>query len=89
MDSRVIPPTRGPPAPCKQARRGSKSPDLENFPFAWKFPSNGTGIFLAPKTRTGSSCTIYKILVKFSLFLDMKPGTSDLNKWYRKFRSFR
>ena len=40
--------------------------------------------FLAPKTGTGLSCTIYKIPVKFSLSLDMKSGTSNLNKWYRK-----
>ena len=38
--------------------------------FGGKFPSNGTGIFLAPKTGTGLSCTIYKIPVKFSLSLD-------------------
>ena len=31
--------------------------------------------FLALKTGTGLSCTIYKILVNFSLFLNMKPGT--------------
>ena len=33
--------------------------------FVEKFPSNGTGIFLAPKTGTGLSCTIYKIPVIF------------------------
>ena len=48
--------------------------------FGGKFPSNGTGIFLAPKTGTGLSCTIYKIPVKFSLSLDIKPGTSNPNK---------
>ena len=32
---------------------------------------------------------IYKIPVKFLLSLDKKPGTSNPNKWYRKFRSFR
>ena len=57
--------------------------------FGENFPSNGTGIFLAPKTGTGLSCTIYKIPVNFSLSLDMKPGTCNPNKWYRKFRSFR
>ena len=37
--------------------------------FGEKFPSNITGIFfLAPKTGTGLSCTIYKIPVNFSLF---------------------
>ena len=41
-----------------------------------KFPSNSTGIFLAPKTGTGLSCTIYEI----PLSLDMKPGTSHPNK---------
>ena len=46
------------------------------------FPSNGTGIFLAPKTGTGLSCTVDKIPAKFSLFLGMKPGTSNPNKWY-------
>ena len=54
--------------------------------FGEKFPSNGTGIFCAPKTGTGLSCTIYKIPVNFSLSLDMKPGTDNANKWYRKFR---
>ena len=48
--------------------------------FGGKFPSNGTGIFLAPKTGTELSCTIYKIPVKFSLSLDIKPGTSNPNK---------
>ena len=42
-----------------------------------KFPSNGAGIFLAPKTGTGLSCTIYKIPLMFSLSLDMKLGTSN------------
>ena len=42
--------------------------------FGEKFPSSGTGIFLAPKTGTGLSCTIYKMPVNFSLSLDMKPG---------------
>ena len=42
--------------------------------FSEKFPSNGT-VFLAPKTGTGLSCTIYKIPVKFSLSHDMKPRT--------------
>ena len=47
--------------------------------------------FLASKTGTGLSCTIYKIPVNFPLSLDMKPGTSnpDKKKWNRKFRSFR
>ena len=45
--------------------------------------------FLVPKTGTGLSCTIYNIPVNFSLSLDMKPGTSNPDKWYRKFRSFR
>ena len=44
-----------------------------------KFRLNGTSIFLAPKTGTGLSCTIYKIPLKFSLSLDMKPGTSNAN----------
>ena len=57
--------------------------------FGEKFPSNGTGIFLAPKTGTGLSCSIYKIPVNFSLSLDMKPVSSNPDKWYRKFRSFR
>ena len=44
--------------------------------------------FGAPKKGTGLSCTIYKILVNFSLSLDMKPGTSNPNKRYWKFQSF-
>ena len=55
--------------------------------FGEKFPSNGTG--KAQKTGTGLSCTIYKITINFSLSLDMKPGTSNTDKWYGKFRSFR
>ena len=53
--------------------------------FGEKFPSNGTGIFFGTENRN----TIYKILVNLSLSLNMKPGTSNLDKWYRKFRSFR
>ena len=45
--------------------------------FGEKFPANNTGIFWVPKTGTGLSCTIYKIPVNFSLFFDMKPGTSN------------
>ena len=37
--------------------------------FGGKFRSNGTGIFFAPKTGTGLSCTVDKIPVKFSLSL--------------------
>ena len=48
--------------------------------FGGKFPSNGTGVFWAPKTSTGLSCTIYKITVKFLLSVDIKPGTSNPNK---------
>ena len=48
--------------------------------FGEKFPSNGTGIFSAPKTGTGLSCTIYKIPVNFSLSLDMKPVSSNPDK---------
>ena len=50
--------------------------------FGEKFPSNGTGIFFGTENRN----TIYKILVNLSLSLNMKPGTSNLDKWYRKFR---
>ena len=57
--------------------------------FGEKFPSNGTGIFWAPKTGTGLSCTIYKIQANFSLSLGLKPGTGNPNIWCRKFRSFR
>ena len=42
------------------------------------------------ENRNGFGLPPYcKIPAKFSLFLDMKPGTSNPNKWYRKFRSFR
>ena len=37
--------------------------------------------FLAQKTGTGLSCTIYKIPVNFSLSLDLKPGSGNPNKW--------
>ena len=36
--------------------------------------------FLASKTGTGLSCTIYKTQVNFPLSLDMKPGTSNPDK---------
>ena len=48
--------------------------------FGETFPSNITGIFLAPKTGTGLSCTIYKIPVNFSLSLDLEPGTGNPKK---------
>ena len=58
--------------------------------FGEKFPSNGTGIFfLATKTGTGLSCTVYEIPANFSPSLDLKPGTGNPRKWYRKFRSLR
>ena len=44
--------------------------------------------FLALKTGTGLSCTIYKIPVNLSLSLDLEPGTGNANKWYTKFQSF-
>ena len=47
--------------------------------FGENFPSNGTGIFLVPKTGTGLSCIIYKMPVNFSLSLDMKPSTGTDN----------
>ena len=50
--------------------------------FGEKFPSP------APRIGTGLSCIIYKIPVNFSLSLDMKPGTNNPNKWYRKFGRF-
>ena len=56
--------------------------------FGENFPSNGTGIFFGAQNRDGiQSCTIYKRPVNFSLSLDMRPGTGNPNKWYRKFRS--
>ena len=45
-------------------------------------------LFLVPTTGTGLRCTIYKIPVNFLLSLDVKCGTSNPNKWYKKFRSF-
>ena len=56
------------------------------------FLSNGTGIFLGIENRNGielTTITINKIPVNFSLSLDMKPGTGNSKKWYRKFWSFR
>ena len=65
----------------------------ERLPFVRNFGENFRQMvlvfFLAPETGTGLSCTIYKIPVNFSLSLVMKPGTSNPEKWYRKFRSFR
>ena len=56
--------------------------------FGEKRPSNGTDIFLALKTGTGLSNTIYKIPVNFSLSLDMKPGTSSLKNGTENFGRF-
>ena len=47
--------------------------------FGENFPSNGTGIFLVPKTGTGLSCIVYKMPVNFSLSLDTKHGTGTEN----------
>ena len=60
--------------------------------FRWKLSVKWywTVFFLALKTGMGLSCTIFKIPVNFSLFLERKGGTTgNPNKWYRKFRSFR
>ena len=43
--------------------------------------------FWTPKTGTGLSCTIYKILVNFSLSLDLRLSTGNPNKWYRRLMS--
>ena len=40
--------------------------------------------FLAPKTGTGLSFTIYKIPVNFSLSLDFKPGTVKSKQMVQK-----
>ena len=50
--------------------------------FGKKFPSNGTGIIFGTENGT-ELYMIYKITVNFPLSLDMKPGTSNPNKWYR------
>ena len=47
--------------------------------FRWKISVKWYWCFLAPKTGTGLSCTIYKIPVNFSLSLDLKPGTGNPN----------
>ena len=36
--------------------------------------------FVALKTGTGLSCTIYKIPVNFALSLDLEPGTGNPKK---------
>ena len=58
--------------------------------FSEKFPSNGTFV-LGTGNRNGIELYLefFKIPVNFSLSLDLKPGTGNPNKWYRKFRSFR
>ena len=63
---------------------------MERLPFVrkfrWKFSVSGMVLvlFLVLKTGTGLRCTIYKIPVNFLLSLDMKRGTSNPNKWYKK-----
>ena len=69
----------------------SRSIDLKRLlygNFGEKFPPNGTGIFLASKTGTGLSCTIYKIPVSFSLCLNIKPGTSESKQMVQKISVF-
>ena len=44
--------------------------------------------FLAPKTGTGLSCTIYKIPVNFSLSLDLKPALVIQTNGTKNFRLF-
>ena len=46
-------------------------------------------VFFGTENRNGIKCTIYKIQVNFSLSLDLKPGTGNPNKWYKKFHSVR
>ena len=55
---------------------------IERLPFVRKFRCKISVkwywyFFLAPKTGTGISCTIYEIPVNFSLSLDLKPGTGN------------
>ena len=45
--------------------------------------------FFGTENRNGIELYHYKIPINVSLSLDMKPGTSNSDKWYRKFRSFR
>ena len=56
--------------------------------FIENFPSDVTGIFLALKTGTGLSCTIYKIPVNCSLSLNMKPSTGSPKNGKENFGSF-
>ena len=57
--------------------------------FRWKILSNGTGIFLGTENRNGIQLYHLQNTGKFPLSLDMKPDTSNPNKWCRRFRSFR
>ena len=50
-----------------------------------KFSSEGTGIFLDTENGNGIELYLYKILVNFSLSLDLKLSTGNPNKWYRRF----
>ena len=52
--------------------------------FGEKLPSNATGIFFGTENRNRIELYHLQILVNFSLSLDMKPGTSNPDKWYRK-----
>ena len=52
---------------------GKKLTNTRHVKYHWYF-------FVAPKTGTGLSCTIYKIPVNFSLSLDLEPGTGNPNK---------
>ena len=75
--------------------KATKTAKKERLPFVRKFGENFRQMVLVffffggTKNRNGIECTIYKIPVNFSLSLDLKPGTGNPNKWYRKFRLFR
>ena len=52
---------------------GKKLTNTRHVKYHWYF-------FVAPKTGTGLSCTIYKIPVNFALSLDLEPGTGNPKK---------
>ena len=75
------------------AGKGRRACNYERLPFVrkfrWKIPVKWYWYFLGTENRNGTELYHLQNTGKFSLSLDMKPGTSNPNKWYRKFRSFR
>ena len=75
------------------AGKGRRACNYERLPFVrkfrWKIPVKWYWYFLGTENRNGTELYHLQNTGKFSLSLDLKPGTGNPNIWCRKFRSFR